>query len=90
MDNSELIGVSNNGLEIHWVEDADGSCHVELRVPADHDPDEKAFAQIVRDARQVWSSRTRNAQSSDVLYVINQIDQEYEAQRSTYATSGRC
>ena len=28
MDNSELIGVSNNGLGIHWVEDADGSCHI--------------------------------------------------------------
>lgn len=81
MDNSELIGISDNGLEIHWLENDDGRCCVELRVPAEGDSEHTTFATLVRDENGAWRTRRSDTRSPDVLWVIRRMDGEYDVQR---------
>ena len=73
---------TESGLSIHRVDEEQGGFHIELKAPADHDPEESTFAVI----RWVswngiggwnWGANT----SPDILDVIDGVERQYAENR---------
>ena len=67
---------TESGLSIHRVDEEQGGFLIELKVPADHDPEESTFAVIRWDGIGRWNW-DNNTLSADILYVIDRVDRQY-------------
>ena len=71
---------TESGLSIHRVDEEQGGFHIELKAPADHDPEESTFAVIRWDGTGRWNWRNNTA-SPDILDVINRVERQYAVDR---------
>ena len=72
---------TQNGLTIHRVCKDRGGFEIELRAPAEHDPEKETFAVILRGDGGGWKSSESSAIYSDAHIVINLVDEEYGSYR---------
>ena len=66
-------------MTIHRVDEEQGRFHIELKAPADHDPEESTFA-VIRWDRGRWNWRN-STMSPDILKVINGVERQYAGNR---------
>ena len=71
---------TESGLSIHRVDEEQGGFYIELKAPADHDPEESTFAVIRWDGIGRWNWRN-NTMSPDILDVINGVERQYAVDR---------
>ena len=71
---------TESGLIIHRADLDQGGFYIELRIPAEHDGEERAFARIQRDENGRWNWRN-DTYSPDITYVINVVDRRYAESR---------
>lgn len=72
---------TENGLLIVRVGNERGGFRVEMRMPADHDPEEKVFSRISRDRDGVWESNTDQIRTRTLVDAIDSIDKAYARER---------
>ena len=70
---------TDSGLTIHRVDEEQGGFHIELKAPAEHDPEESTFA-VIRWDRGRWNWRN-STMSPDILKVINGVERQYAGQQ---------
>ena len=71
---------TQSGLTIHRVDVEEGGFYIELKAPAEHDPDESTFAVIKLDESGRWNW-INNTLSQDITYVIDRVDRQYAEHR---------
>ena len=79
---------TESGLSIHRVDEEQGGFHIELKAPADHDPEESTFAVIRWDGIGQWNWRN-NAMSPDILFVIDKVERQYAVKRQAVEAKQR-
>ena len=79
---------TESGLSIHRVNEEQGGFHIELKAPADHDPEESTFAVIRWDGIGRWNWRN-GAISHDILFVIERVERQYTENRQAVEAEQR-